>query len=108
MNILDINDPDHDDELCFDDDYDVTSCANKILNGINPSSQIALLAFGKRYRYGDWMERQENPVRFCPLRQCSRSKVNGLRQAVAKPLDFHQAKYIEPNSDMLDYEHNYR
>ncbi|KAG6995682.1 hypothetical protein G7Y79_00043g079660 [Physcia stellaris] len=85
--------------------------AHKIFNLIGPTPRIRLLAFGKTFHYGGLLERQEDIDR--ESHQCFlRSKTNdplliGLGQAVAVPVEFSQIKYIEPYSDLLEYEFGY-
>lgn len=85
--------------------------AHKIFNLIGSTPRITLLAFGKTFHYGGLLERQEDVDR--ESHQCFlRSKTNDLRliglgQAVAVPVEFSQIKYIEPYSDLLEYEFGY-
>ena len=65
----------------------------------------------KNIQYGDWMQRQEDTKNFSYHKCFGRSRVHDLRyisigQSVAIPLNFNQVKYIEPRSDILEYEFN--
>ena len=85
--------------------------AHKVFNRIGPTPKITLLAYGKTFHYGGLLEREEDTNR--GSHQCFlRSKTNdprliGLGQAVAVPVEFSQIKYIEPHSDLLEYEFGY-
>ena len=55
--------------------------ARQIFNKIEPSSRLAILAFGRIFRYGSLMESMEHSTHAKPRRCFGRSRVNDTRYA---------------------------
>lgn len=91
-----------------DPQLNLMNIAQQVFNGIDPSSRLTILAFGKNIQYGDRMQRQEDVAERSQHQCFGRTKVTDPRLTSVSPfaavsLKFSQVKYIEPYSDLLEY-----